>query len=88
MSVISKTIRDRTISGKFSTFCLLKTTPLGLSEIFETFPNFGCHLEFRWKWKMSFSFKTVTPRAVLSKHRPQWIIRTTDLIPVNYLEFS
>ena len=42
------------------------TMPLGPQGQIMTSSNFGCNLEFFWKWKMLFILKTITDRVTLA----------------------
>ena len=51
------------------------------------FPNFGRHLEFWQKLKMSFISKTLRDRVISSKVWTLWVLETLYIVPVKKVKF-
>ena len=47
--------------------------------------DFGCHLEFWWKLKMSFISKS--DKVISSNVLTLWVLETLDIVPVKKVEF-
>ena len=86
MSFISKTIRDRAISGKFCTQRVLGNTPVAPLENLD-FSDFR-PLKFCQKWKMPFISKTVRDGAIPGKFWTPRVPSTNPLAPRKNLNFS
>ena len=62
------------------------TTPLGHLKNLD-FSEFCRHLEFCWKWKISFISKTVRDTALSGKCWTLRVLTTTPLAPLRNLDF-
>ena len=62
-------------------FCVKRKTHLSWEQ------DFGCHLKFWWKLKMSFISKTLRDKVISSNVWTLWVLETLDIVPVKKLEF-